>query len=225
MVDKISRARKKELEQPDPFLEFLQKATDYVQKHKMQFACGVLAVVAVAAIVSGTAYTLKGSEDKAGKLLAQALSVYDAGDAVKGLEKVEKQMEELIDEYPNTAAGRMGRVRYGSFCYDGGQFQKAYDLYKKALADFKKDHVTRNLILSSLAHTCQALKKNEEALGCYEQILDGESTFLKDEALYNLGLLQITQGQEQAGREFFQKLVADYRDSAYHPMAQNLLAN
>ena len=224
MVDKISRARQKELEQPDPFLEFLQKATGYAKEYQKQLTWVVLGVFVVIVIISGTIYSIKNSEINAANLLAQTLSMYDSKDPGKSFDAVEKQMAELLDEYPNTAAGRTGRVRYAEICYANGKFQKAYDLYIQALDDFKKDPVTRNLICSSLAHTCQVLEQNDKAQDYFEQILDGDIAFLKDEALFNLGLLQIIKGQDKAGQEYFQQLVADHKGSSYLSLAQNRLA-
>ena len=104
MVDKISNARKKELEQPDPFLEALQGYANAYTKYRKQILMGVCAVVAVVVVFSGTVYSIKRSEEKASGFLAQTLSLYSDVDPVKGYETVKDDVAEFLESYPNTAA-------------------------------------------------------------------------------------------------------------------------
>lgn len=221
MVDKISIARKKELQQPDPILEGLQKGVDYVkanQKLLILVGCAILAVVIV---VSGTVYSIRSSEQSASEMLAGTVNAYSGDDPVEAYKAVKDQFESILNEYPNTSAGDIARVRFADICYRAGEFDQAYGLYKAALADLKgKETGMGNLLLGALGHTCEELGKNEEAIGYFKQITQGQSALLKDEALFNLGLLYAASGDAEKSREQFQAIVSDHAGSLYVPMAE-----
>ena len=102
--------------------------------------------MAVVLIISGTFYSIRSSDDKAVSLLAQALETYASMEPVEGYDAVQENLTRLISEYPNTGAGKMGKVRFAQICYDAGKFDKALALYEGALADFSNDPVMANLI-------------------------------------------------------------------------------
>ena len=73
MADKISRDRKKELEQLDPFQENLLKVMAFIKEFKKQLILIGGAVVLVALIFSGIMYSFQKAEDKADTLVTEAL--------------------------------------------------------------------------------------------------------------------------------------------------------
>ena len=225
MVDKISNARKKELEQPDPFLESIYRGMETARKYKKQLIWLSCAIVAVFVISYGAVYSIRSSEKKASMLLSEALTKYATfEDAKKGYADVKDDFLILLDEYPNTSAGRIASVRFAQVCYEAAEYDQAFDMYKKSLHYFKDDPVMKNLLLTSLGHTCQALKKNEEAQHYFKTIADGKSKLSKDEALFNLGMLAMESGNRDQGVQFLSRVVSEYADSMYKPMAETLIA-
>ncbi|MFO7749145.1 MAG: tetratricopeptide repeat protein [Desulfobacteraceae bacterium] len=225
MVDKISRARKKELEQPDPFLEALYNGLEKAGVYKKQIIWIAAAVVAVVVIFAGTVYNIQKAGSNASTLLAQTLEKYSGQEPVEGYEAVKEDFNNLLDQYSNTSAGRVALVRYAGICYKASKFDKARELYEKALDQFSDDPVMHNLILVSLGHASQAGKQYDRAEASFREVLDGETPFLKDEALFNLGILLAAQGKEKKSQTFFQTIVSDHKNSLYFPMAESRLAN
>ncbi len=224
MVDKISNARKKELEQPDPFLESLYRGMETAKKHKKQLIWLSCALVAVFVISYGAVYSIKSSEQKASILLSGTLTRYEKfEDAKEGYADVKDDFLMLLDEYPNTSAGRIASVRFGQICYEAAEYDQALDMYKKSLHNFRDDPVMKNLMLTSLGHTCQALKKNEDAQNYFRSIADGKSGLSKDEALFNLGMLAMESGNREQGIQFLNRVVSEHADSMYKPMADALI--
>lgn len=220
MVDRISNARKKELEQPDPFLEALQKWVNVSTQYKKQVALVIGGVVAAIAIFSGTIYSIKRSEDKASEFLARAISKYSDADPVKGYETIKDDIAEFLSSYPNTAASAQARVRFASIAFKAGKFEQAHTMYLAALDDFKADHPMENLLLASLGHTCLALGKKDEAETCFRKIVKSETALLKAEALFNLGLLLADRGDSKESQDLFQEIVKDHGNSMYGAMAK-----
>ncbi len=220
MVDKISNVRKRELEQPDPFLETLQGWATASKKFRKQIVWAVCAVVAVVTIFSGTVYSIKRSEEKASGFLAQTLSRYSDVDPVKGYETVKDDVAEFLESYPNTAAATQARVRFAEIAFKASKFEEAHTMYLAALDDFKGDAAMENLLLASLGRTCQALERHDEAETWFRKISEGKSPLLKGEALFNLGVLLADKGDTAASQKLFKTLVSDHGESFYKPMVE-----
>ncbi len=225
MVDKISIARKKELEQPDPFLEMLHRGMAYATRYKKRLTLLACLVLAVILIVSGTLYSIQSSEKKASMLLTEALGAYKGQDPAARYGAVKDDFVGILNDYPNTAAGRLARVRFAAICFKASQFDQAYELYLTALDDFKGDAAMENLFLAALGHICQAREKPEEARNYFKKIADGSSPLLKDEALFNLGMILADEGNKEESLKLFQLIVSDYSDSLYRPMAEERVSN
>ena len=221
MADKISNARKKELEQPDPFLESLYKGMALAKVYRKSLVWVACAVVAIFLIVSGTVYSIRSSDKKAAALFTRALERYSVMTPVEGYNAVQEDMERLISEYPNTSAGEMGRIRFAEICYDAGEFEKARILYEGLLAEFPHDPVMTNLIRVALGHTCQMLEKDDRAVALFKAVVQGENNFLKDEALFNLGLLAEKAGEDDQSADYFHQIVSEHPQSIYRELVRS----
>ncbi|MBF0378272.1 MAG: tetratricopeptide repeat protein [Desulfamplus sp.] len=225
MADRISNARKKELEQPDPFLESMYKTLDTAKKIKKQLFIGGIIILSIICIISITIYTINSAESKASIMLTEALKNYSNNkEPIEGYSAVKGQFETLLNEYPNTSSGRIGNLRFAEICYSAGQYDMAYKLYTSALDDFKSDSVMQNIILASLAHTCQALKKYDEAEKHFKTIVDGNNSLMKDDALFNLGIGAITNGDNKKGLDFLKKFSSGYENSMYKVLVDDIVA-
>ncbi len=220
MVDKISNARRKELEQPDPILEALQRWANTVIQYKKQVAMVLGAIVAVVVVFSATLYSIGRSEDKASEFLTQVLSNYSDTDPVKGYETVKDDVAEFISSYPNTAASAQARVRFAKIAFDAGKFEEAHGMYLGALDKFKGDKAMESLLFSSLGRTSLALGKMDEAETWFRKIVTAKGSMLKGEALFNLGLILADRGDSEQSQELLQEVVKDHGDSIYAPMAK-----
>jgi len=224
MVDKISRARRRELEQPDPFIEAMNKAVERAVQYKKQIIWVSCAVLAVVVIFSGTIYSIKSAGIRASELLDNAVETYTrAEDPVQGYADVKDDFKTILDEYANTASGRLAMVRFAEIAYRASEFKTALDLYQSALGEFKHDPVMRNLLLNSLGRTCQALNAYDRAAGYFQKIVQGDNDFLKDEALFNLGMSLSASGKDKESQACFQKIVSNHKDSLYLPLAESRL--
>ncbi len=224
MVDKISRARKKELEQPDPFMESMQSGLDFCVKHKKQVIWILSLVLIIVVVLFGTVYSIKSSEEKASTLLAETMNIYNKKGPVKGYDAVKERFSKILEKYSNTSAGRLARAEFAAISYKAGDFSKAHSLYLKALDDFKDDPAVNNLLLASLGHTCQAEKKYDEADKYFKQIMNGTSPLLKAEALFNIGVIDLTNGHKKESIKMFKEIVSEHSDSLYKPLAENRIA-
>ncbi len=221
---RISNVRKKELKQPDPFLESIYKGMEVLKQFKKQLVLASVVIVAIICIVSGTVYSIHSSETRASEILVQVLEDYGKMEPSKGYDAVKDTFSSLIEEYPNTSSGQIGRIRFAGICYDAGKYDSAFDLYTSAMSDFKNDPVVRDILLLSLGHTCQAQNKTEDAEKYFTTLTEKGSALMKDEALFNLGMLAIKSGDKAKGVEFMKKISSEHEGSMYKSMADGIVA-
>ncbi len=221
---KISNQRKKELEQPDPFLESLYKGVEAAKQYKKQLILASGVLFAIICIVSGTMYMIRSSEVKASEMLAKAMERYGALEPAEGYVAAKPQLDALLEAYPNTASGRLAIIRLGEICYAAEKYDEAYALYTAALDEYKKDPVVRELLLFSLGHTCQALQKNEEAIRHFSALANNEEAFMKRDAQFQLGMIALNHGDRAKGLAWMEKLTTQEGASLYKTMADTILA-
>ncbi|OGR51314.1 MAG: hypothetical protein A3J80_01970, partial [Desulfobacula sp. RIFOXYB2_FULL_45_6] len=176
MADKISRERKKELEQLDPFQENLLKVMAYVKEFKKQLILIGGGVILVALVFSGIMYSFQKAEDKADTLVTEALKKYvKANDPEKGYLEVDADFKMIFSEYANTNAGRLAKVKYAKICYEASKFDQSYEFYKESLQVFQNDELIKNFILASLGHVCIARQKFDQAKDYFLKIENGKT--------------------------------------------------
>ncbi|MBF0199767.1 MAG: hypothetical protein HQK66_00355 [Desulfamplus sp.] len=221
---RISKDRKKELEQPDPFLESLYRGIARVKEYKKQLILTAGVFVAIVCIVSVTVFAIRSSDARASVMLAEALAMYDNNNPVEGYEAVKETFNSMLDEYPNTTSGRMATIRFADICYAAGHYQSAHDHYKEALRHYDGDPVIRDIVLYSLGHTCQALKMNKEAEEYFTRLAGRESSLMRLDGIFQLGMLAIERGESSKGIELMKKIEDQGSDSMYREMAEAIIA-
>ncbi len=217
MAKKISR--KKLLKEPDEFITFTGKVIRQIIAYQKQIFIVIGIVVAMFLILSLTRYITNRAENTAFALLNQANNQYQtllqsSGPAL-ALKEVQQDFENIIDDYSRYQGGKIARVYYANYCYKAGEYSKAAELYTKALDQFKKDPVYRNLILSGLGYSYKGIEDYEKSVQYFGMILSSDIALLKDEAIFNLGKSYEALGKTNKRDEMFQTLVLEYPDSIY----------
>lgn len=227
-MDKIKRARIKELEEPDEFISRSQLALRYVIENKVRFMGAAGAVVAVLLIIAIVGYVGEKNENEAflahSRLAVRYSELVPVGGAAAAYQAVAADFEKFLQDHSGTVAGMLGRVRYADICFEGGDHGKAIPLYEEALSDFSQDPSLRNLILASLGHAHETGKAYEKAAGYFEEIAAGTGAIMKDEALFHLGLLYESLGKTEKSQEAFTRLLENHPDSIYLELVKEKVA-
>ena len=205
----------------DPFQENLVKTMAYIKEHKKQVMAALGGIVVVVAVFSGILTSFKHSEDKASDMIANAVNEYEkAQDQKKGYEKVKDDFLAVFQDYSNTSAGRMARVKFAKICFDAGEFDTAFEMYSQAYDIFKKDPGLKNFLLISLGNVCQAKQDFQKARAYFTRVEDSEYLPAKAEALFALATLSEAENDPEASRKLYEKLANEYKGSIYHDIAQ-----
>ena len=223
MAKKVTR--KQLLKEPDEFITTTGKIIRWSTERRKEISVTVTVILAAAIIMGLVSFFRNRAENQAFALLQQANEKYrtvleETNEPAKALGEAHSNFETIVDEYSGYNGGKIARVEFANYCYDGGEYAKAAELFQKALDDLGADPAYRNFILSGLAYARDALEDYKSAARYFEMIASSDSQLLKDEALFNLGRVHAALGNAEKSTESYQKLVSEYPDSIYVEMAK-----
>ena len=224
----ISRARKRDLENPDEFITLWTRLFNFTAEHKVQVSCA-LTFLAVLIIVAGvTVYSLKKSENKAFFLLQQGVVKYQtllkASNPNKAYLDVGKDFEIIMEKYSGRKGGKLARFTYAEMCYAAGDYDKAIANFNKSLVDFNDEPFLKNLILSDLGYSYKAKNDYKTSAKYFEMIVTTPDNSIKDEALFNLGELYDAIGDKDKSIDAFKKILSDHSGSMYTEIVKEKIA-
>jgi tetratricopeptide (TPR) repeat protein len=225
---KISRARKRDLEDPDEFITFWTKLFNFIAEHKVQTSCALTFLVVLIIVAAVTVYYLKQSENKAFSLLQQDVANYQtllkAGDPKKAYLEAEKNFGLILKKYSTRKGGKLARFTYADICYAAGDYDKAIANFSKLLVDFNDEPFLKNLVLSGLGYSYNAKKDYKTSAKYFEMIVTTPDYRNKDEALFNLGELYGEIGDKDKSLDAFKKILSDHSGSMYTEIAKEKVA-
>ena len=217
--------RKELLKEPDEFMTMTGKAIQFVRTYQQHIFYGTGALLLIFLIFSGFRYYRGWQEDKSYASLEQAIDRYERlAEKKEDPSPAKQDFQALIDKYPGYSGGKIGRVIYANICYENGDYDAAIDQYKKALKDFADHPSLRTPIQSSIGYAYKAKSDYQAAAEQFEAMVSDPAIYMKDEALFNLGLLYAKLGKSEKSRQAFQKILTDYADSTYTELVKEELA-
>jgi len=225
---KISRARKRDLENPDEFITLWTKLFNFVTEHKVQVSCALTFLAVLIIVAAATVYFLKKSEDKAFSLLQQGIVKYQtllkSSNPRKAFLDAGKDFELIMEKYSGRKGGKLARFTYAEMCYAAGDYDKAIANFNKSLVDLSDEPFLDNLILSGLGYSYMAKKDYKTSAKYFETIVTTPDYSIKDEALFNLGELYAAIGDKDKSIEAFKKILSDHSGSMYTEIVKEKIA-
>lgn len=222
------KSRKELLKKPDEFITFTGKAIAIARDYQNQITYTLLAFVAIGLIFLGYRFFAQRAETKAFSMLQKTQSAYETQKATSSSEEayntISQAFQDIIKKYGGNAGGKLARVIYANISYEAGQYEKAITLYKQSLNDFQDDKAVNNLILNSLGHAYQQMKDTQNAAVYFERAAAQTDSFVREDALFNLGWVYQNMGQADKSRQTLQQIVDDYPNSLYFDMVQEELS-
>ena len=217
--NRVSRSRKRQLEEPDKFISFSTKTAGFLAKYKALLLSVVSAIIVIMIAISSFYFYSNRAESKASVMLTNTLAKYEniknEHGPVKARQEVANDFNQIIENRWGKESAKIARVMYANICYTAGDFDTATELYNKALFDFENNPFVKNLILSSIAYSQEGKKDYNAAAKYLEMIMSGSDDANKDETLFNLGRLYAVIGNRDKSIEAFNKIISDYKNSSY----------
>jgi tetratricopeptide (TPR) repeat protein len=216
---RVSRSRKRDLNEPDEFISFWTKVFGWISEYKLIFSSALGVMVVVIIVIMGMVYFIKKSEDKAFALLQQGIVNYQTKLETSTPETayldVKKDFQLILDKYSNRAGGKLAGFIYANICYAEKDYDKAIELYNQSLANFNGELFIKDLILNGLGYAYLSKKDFKNAAKYFEIIASDPDYKIKDEALFNLGELYAAMGDQDKSKTAFKQIISDHSDSMY----------
>ena len=216
---RVSRSRKRDLNEPDEFISFWSKLFDLISEYKLFFSSALGIMIAIIMVITGMIYFIKKSEDKAFALLQRGITNYQAELKNNAPEKsfldAGKDLQRVMNKYSNRNGGKLASFIYANICYAAKDYDKAIEIYKKSLINFNDELFIKYLILNGLGYSYKAKKDFKTAAKYFETIASAPDYTIKDEALFNLGELYAAMGDHDKSQTAFKKILSDHSGSMY----------
>ncbi len=224
---RISRARKRDLQQPDEFLSVTATIVQKLNRYRTSLAIGVVVIFLALAGYSALRYFTNQAENRAFQRLSANLKMYQEAVREKAppeaLEQVKPQFESLLDEDGHREGGKLAHLVFADLNYRAGHHDVAIANYEKAIELIPLDHLAHGSALSGLGYAYLEAGKMDEAAGCFEKIIAGNYPHLKADALYQLGRLYGAQGQTAKQKDVYQRLLDEAPSFVYADLIKRQL--
>ena len=176
---KISR---KELSQPDQFINTTDMILAYFSRHKTRFI--YLFIVLAIFILSITLinYNQSKSSLRMESLYSEMekISVLGGG---KGSEEI-NQMKEKLKEFSQSAQKQRATLMIADKYFNIGQYDQALELYKIIESESSKNTLSRKIAMVGIAYSLEGKKDFNKAIVTYQQVINS----FNDYPLFNIYL-------------------------------------
>lgn len=221
---RVSRSRKRDLEQPDRFTNFAQNLLQFATKHKVYLSIALGLIITLSIAIAGMLYFANKAEDEALALLAQSQNKYQTiiknSSPDQAYLDVANDFKLIMQKYSGKIGAKLARFMFANICYKAGYYDQAIELYNQSLSDFVDNPFIKNLILSSLGYSHEAKKEFKTAAKYFGMLVSAPDYSMKDEALFNLAQIYAGTGNYDRRLNALKKIVSDYNDSMYFEIAK-----
>ena len=221
---RVTRARKRDLEQPDRFTNFAQNLLQFATKHKVYLSIALGLIITLGIAIAGMLYFANKAEDKALALLAQSQDKYQTivknSSPDQAYLDVANDFKLIMQKYSGKIGAKLARFMFANICYKAGYYDQAIELYNQSLSDFGDDPFFNNLILSGLGYSYEAKKDYKAASEYFEMLVSAPDYSMKDEALFHLAQIYGATGNFDQRLNALKKIISDYNDSIYLEIAK-----
>jgi predicted negative regulator of RcsB-dependent stress response len=217
--ERISRSRKRELEQPDEFITLSSRIAGFASAHGKQVTTGLVVILVLVVAISGFRYYSIQTEKKAGVKLEKILAELEKAREDKKPEDVFKSLkpefEGMMADFPRKKATKAARLFYAALAFQAKDSDTALKGYEQSLKDYEDEPFYKNLVLKNLASIYEEKKNYEMAVLHLERALKEPDPEMKDEILFNLARLHGASNMKDREIEDYKKIIAEFPDSEY----------
>ncbi len=219
---RISRARKRDLQQPDEFLTRSARLVALVTRYRKQLAWALVAILVVAAGTLLYGVHSQRGEERASARLWQILATYERkaseGSPAEALEEVKGEMEAVVEEFDGRAAAKIARFYLARFHYDADQADAAAALFQASVNDFEPGTDYHDAGLAGLAYALEKAGDWKGAVDGFERLSESTNPFFRSEGRFQAARIYEQQGDTAKSRGLLRRVVTDNPGYVYAAM-------
>jgi len=227
MAKKKKITRKQLLKEPDEFLVFSRRLFNYAMDNFQYVMIGLGGIILIALIVLGIRALGISSENKGAIKFSEAKDAYyqtlatDPQNIEAAYTTAQPAFEETLNDYGKTVSGKMAYIMYANICYDAGRYNKAIELYEKAMNFFDKSSSFYPLLQYNLGYAYVANQDYEKALTILERDAFSPDGLLKDDVLFLLGLVYERMGKNEKRDQIFEMIKIGNEEALFYNIVKN----
>jgi predicted negative regulator of RcsB-dependent stress response len=205
------RLSRKEIRQPDQFISFSMQILNWTQEHLRYLLYGVLAVLVVAALLTGWSAWQKKREQQAEIALYEATKLMNVTTHMSNRSQAIAQLLKLVSDYGSTPAAALAYWRLGHLYFEGGEYPAALTAYKQAQQQLTKASQPLMLALATLdvGYAQEASGICDQAITNFEAVLQLPAHWLRGEAYLGMGRCHESTGAPQKARAIYERALSD----------------
>jgi len=199
---------RKEIER-DPFLESIFSFKEHLKEKKQVYTRVVIGVLAVVLLGSFYMNSKASSREAADNIISKAMVYVDLGDNDNAM----IHLQEVIDEYENTSAGRNASYYLGRIHFDKGEYEMALPHFKR-YANKGKNALLTGPTYQALVYIYKANQDLKNAIK-YQKMSIDKANSKEEEAWASLGLaeLSLANGDKSTALKLVTRVQNDYEDN------------
>jgi tetratricopeptide (TPR) repeat protein len=213
------RIPKKKLKEPDEFVTWGSKVTNYVLTHIGFIAVGAFLVAAIIVALFLWRQHQVTSEEVAYALLGKGVALYHQNER---REEALSAFSQLIKDYPRTKGGQVALLYRGRYY----MLRQEYDL---AVEDFQlslkrsSQPLLRAIALNALGNSYWAKRDYHRAIDYFRQVVASGEGWLKPYALLQIGMCWEKLGEKKKAVETYQESLKLLPPSPWGTLAKTRL--
>ena len=221
--------RKELLKKEDEFISLSARTYQFVVEYRKQIQWGVICVAAIIVIILGISLYFRHLNTKAlaAYNIAYKNLVSDTSSqaTVESIQRSTEELDRLIREYGWTKMATLAIPQLAYLKFGQGKYDEAISLYETYLEKLKTDSIYRSMAYFGLAACFEAKGDYQSAIRYLNKIIENDTTFLKEEAMFSLGRMYDLSGRRELSKDTFQKFISQFPQSPLLPLAKAHLRN
>ena len=221
--------RKELLKKEDEFISLSARTYQFVVEHRVQIKWGVICIAAIMVIILGISLYFRHLNQKslAAYNIAYKNLVSDTSSQAseESIQRSIEELDRLIREYGWTKMATLAIPQLAYLKFGQGKYDEAISLYETYLEKLKTDSIYRSMAYFGLAACFEAKGDYQSAIRYLNKIIENDTTFLKEEAMFSLGRMYDLSGRRELSKDTFQKFISQFPQSPLLPLAKAHLIN
>src|SRR5262245_12242584 len=211
-----------ELKEQDEITTSLEKFVEFSVNRKNELIIAGAALVVIVVGLFGWSYYRTNRNNNAQMQLAKVFRAYDdtSKPEKERFETTIAEAQKTVDAYGSLPAGAIAQYYIGLSQESLGDTAKATQSLESAIA--RGDSTIKGAAQFALAGIQKKHGQGPKAIETYKQLYES-GDYSKAAVAYELAALYESTDQPNQARDYYQKIVTDFPDSPFRPMADDAL--